>query len=45
LRLPLAVLVLVISIGQFPLELAAARLMFLTLGALCLTWDREDVDA
>jgi len=45
LRLPLAVLVLVISIGQFPLELAAARLMFLTLGALCLTWDREGVDA
>jgi len=45
LRLPLAVLVLVISIGQFPLELAAARLMLLTLGALCLTWDREVVDA
>lgn len=41
LRWPLAALVLTISIGQFPLELAAARLMLITLGALCLTWDRE----
>jgi len=41
LRWPLATLVFVISIGQFPLELAAARLMLLTLGAICLTWDRD----
>ena len=34
-------LIFVISIGQFPLELAAARLMLLTLGAICLTWDRD----
>jgi len=44
LRRPLAVLVLMISIGQFPLELAAVRLMLLTLGALCLTWDRDGED-
>lgn len=41
LRWPFATLVLVLSIGQFPLELAAARLMLLTLGAICLTWDRD----
>jgi O-antigen ligase len=45
LRLPLAALVLTLSIGQFPLELAAPRLMLLTLGALCVTWDREGADA
>jgi len=45
LRWPLATIVFVISIGQFPLELAAARLMLLTLGAICLTWDRNDVAA
>ena len=45
LRWPFAALIVTISIGQFPLELAAARLMLLTLGALCLTWDREDVVA
>lgn len=45
LRLPLAALVLTLSIGQFPLELAAPRLMLLTLGALCVTWDREAADA
>jgi hypothetical protein len=44
-RWPLAALVLTISVGQFPLELAAPRLMLLTLGALCLTWDRDDADA
>jgi O-antigen ligase len=38
-RWPLAVLLLVLCIGQFPLELAAPRLMLITLGALCITWD------
>jgi O-antigen ligase len=42
LRLPLAALVFVLCLAQFPLELAAPRLIFLTLAALCITWDRED---
>jgi O-antigen ligase len=41
-RWPLAALVLTITIGQFPLELAAPRLMLLTLGALSMTWDRDE---
>ena len=44
-RWPFAMLVLTIAVGQFPLELAAPRLMLLTLGALSMTWDRDDVDA
>ena len=32
----------VICLGQFPLELAAPRLMLLSLGALCIAWDRDD---
>jgi len=44
-RWPLATVIFMISLGQFPMELAAARLMLLTLGALCLTWDRDDVAA
>jgi len=40
LRWPLATAVFVICLAQFPLELAAARLMLLTLGALCVTWDQ-----
>lgn len=41
-RWPLAALVLTIALGQFPLELAAPRLMLLTLGALSMTWDRDE---
>ncbi len=43
LRWPLATLIFVLCLAQFPLELAAPRLMLLTIGALCLTWDRDDV--
>jgi O-antigen ligase len=43
LRWPLATVIFMISLGQFPMELAAPRLMLLTLGALCVTWDRDDV--
>jgi O-antigen ligase len=42
LRWPLATVVFVICLAQFPLELAAPRLMLLMLGALCMTWDRDD---
>ncbi len=42
LRWPLATAVFVVCLAQFPLELAAPRLMLLTLCALCLTWDRND---
>jgi O-antigen ligase len=43
LRWPLATAVFVICLAQFPLELAAARLVILTFGALCVTWSRDDV--
>lgn len=43
LRWPLATVIFMICLGQFPMELAAPRLMLLTLGALCITWDRDDV--
>lgn len=39
LRWPLAVLVFVLCLAQFPLELAAPRLMLITLGALSIGWD------
>jgi len=42
LRWPLVTAIFVVSLGQFPFELAAPRLMFLTLGALCVTWNRID---
>jgi len=42
LRWPLAAAFFVVCLAQFPLELAAPRLMFLTLGALCVAWDRSD---
>jgi len=42
LALPLAVSMFVLALAQFPLELAAPRLMFLTLGALCIAWSRDD---
>jgi O-antigen ligase len=42
LRWPLAAAAFVICLAQFPLELAAPRLMFLSLGALCIAWDRDD---
>jgi O-antigen ligase len=41
-RAPLAVTFFVIAIAQFPLQLAAPRLMFLTLGAIAISWDRRD---
>ena len=43
LRWPLATAVFVICLAQFPIEIAAPRLMILTLGALCVTWNRDDV--
>jgi O-antigen ligase len=42
LRWPLVSAIVLVSLAQFPLELAAPRLMFLTLGALCVTWNRSD---
>lgn len=42
LRWPLATAIFVVCLAQFPLELAAPRLVLLTLGALCVTWDRND---
>ena len=39
LRWPLATVIFVICLAQFPLELAAPRLMLLSLGALCVAWD------
>jgi O-antigen ligase len=41
-RWPLAVSTFVICLAQFPLELAAPRLMLLSLAALCIAWDRDD---
>ncbi|HEX3071894.1 MAG TPA: O-antigen ligase family protein, partial [Thermoanaerobaculia bacterium] len=41
-RWPLATAVFVICLAQFPLELAAPRLMILTLAALCVTWSHDD---
>ena len=40
-RWPLAALTFVLCIAQFPLELAAPRLMLITLGALCIAWDEN----
>ena len=37
-RWPLAALILLLCLAQFPLELAAPRLALLTLGALCAGW-------
>lgn len=42
LRWPFAALVFVLCLAQFPIELAAPRLILLTLGALCITWDEAD---
>jgi len=39
LRWPLAATIFVLTLAQFPLELAAPRLMLLTLGAVALRWD------
>jgi O-antigen ligase len=41
-RAPLAATFFVIALAQFPLQLAAPRLMFLTLGAIAISWDRLD---
>lgn len=41
-RAPLAATFFVIAIAQFPLQIAAPRLMFLTLSALAISWDRVD---
>jgi len=41
-RWPFAVLVFVLCLAQFPLQVAAPRLLLLTLGALCITWDDGD---
>lgn len=42
LRWPLATAIALLCLAQFPLELAAPRLMFLSLGAFCVTWNRID---
>jgi O-antigen ligase len=42
LRWPLVTAIFLVCLAQFPLELAAPRLMFLTLGAICVTWERTD---
>ena len=42
LRWPLAAAVFVLCLAQFPLEVAAARLMLLTVAALCIEWDGAD---
>jgi len=39
---PLAAGVFVLCLAQFPLEVAAPRLLLLTMGALCVAWDRID---
>ena len=41
-RWPLATALFVICLAQFPLEIAAPRLVILTLGALCVTWSNDD---
>jgi O-antigen ligase len=41
-RAPLAATFFVVALAQFPLQLAAPRLMFLTLGAIAISWDRPD---
>jgi len=41
-RAPLAATFFVIALAQFPLQLAAPRLMFLTLGAIAISWDQPD---
>lgn len=41
-RTPLAATFFVIALAQFPVQIAAPRLMFLTLGALAISWDRDD---
>jgi hypothetical protein len=42
LRAPLAATFFVGALAQFPLQLAAPRLMFLTLAALAVSWDTTD---
>ena len=41
-RAPLAATFFVIALAQFPMQIAAPRLMFLTLGAIAISWDRPD---
>jgi O-antigen ligase len=41
-RAPLAATFFVVALAQFPLQLAASRLMFLTLAAIAISWDRPD---
>jgi O-antigen ligase len=41
-RAPLAATFFVTAMAQFPLQLAASRLMFLTLAALAMAWDRKN---
>jgi O-antigen ligase len=41
-RAPLAATFFVAALAQFPLQLAAPRLMFLMLAAIAVSWDRPD---
>jgi O-antigen ligase len=41
-RAPLAATFFVVALAQFPLQLAATRLMFMTLSAIAISWDRSD---
>jgi len=41
-RLPLALLFVVLAIGQFPLQLAAPRFVFLVIAALTMAWSTAE---
>jgi O-antigen ligase len=41
-RAPLAATFFVVALAQFPLQIAAPRLMFLTLAAIAISWDQSD---
>jgi O-antigen ligase len=45
LRWPLVAAIFVMCLAQFPMELAAPRLMMLSFGALCIAWGRDDAAA
>jgi O-antigen ligase len=42
LRIPLAAVILVVAVGQFPLQIAAPRAVFIYYAAMCFAWDRRD---
>jgi len=42
LRLPIVVVFMLLALAQFPLQIAAPRFVFLTLGALSVGWDDQN---